>query len=80
MVMPFLVLVAAAGADGDDLALRGLLLGAVGNDNAALSLLFGGDSAHDDAVMQGTKLGLGHGFLAALARMFLLESVGFLTP
>src|SRR5665213_14608 len=63
-------LIATAGADGDNLALAWLLLGAVGNDDAALGLLFGVDAAHDDAVVQGTKLGLGHGFLVgAFARV-----------
>src|SRR5579864_5923221 len=56
-------LIASARADGDDLALARLLLGAVGNDDAALGLLFGVDAAHDHAVVQGTKFGLGHGFL-----------------
>ena len=49
-------LVAAAGADGDDLALHGLLLGGVGNDDAALGLGVFFDPAHDHAVMQRTKL------------------------
>src|SRR5690348_9176340 len=45
------VLVAGAGAHGDDLALLGLLLGGVGNDDAALGLLFGIDALDDDAVV-----------------------------
>src|SRR5712692_7016789 len=53
-------LVAAAGADGDDLALRRLLLGGVGNDDAALRFLLGIDAPHDHAVVQRTELGLGH--------------------
>src|SRR5262245_61343572 len=53
-------LVAAARANGDDLALRRLLLGGVGDDDAALGLLFGIDAAHDNAVVERTKLGLGH--------------------
>src|SRR3954471_2503180 len=43
-------LVAAAGADADDFAFRRLFLGAVGDDDAALGLLFGGDTLDDDAV------------------------------
>src|SRR5262245_7991722 len=53
-------LVAAARAHGDDLALRRLLLGGIGNDDAALGLLLGIDTLHDHPVVQGTKLGLGH--------------------
>ena len=56
-------LVAAARADGDDLALRRLLLGGVGNDDAALGLLLGIDTLDDHAVVQGTELELGHVFL-----------------
>src|SRR5215471_3751877 len=52
--------VAAARADGDHLALRGLLLGGVGNDDAALGFLLGVDALHDYAVVQRTELGLGH--------------------
>ena len=53
-------LVAAARADGDDLALRGLFLGGVGNDDAAGGLLLGIDALDDDAVVKRTKL---HGVL-----------------
>ena len=49
-------LVAGARSDGDDLALLGLLLGGVGNDDPALGLLFRLDAADDDAVVQRTKL------------------------
>src|SRR5215475_2161118 len=56
-------LVAAAWTNGDDLAFLRLLLGGVGNDDAALGLLLGVDALHDHAVVQGTKLGLGHVFL-----------------
>src|SRR5262249_21382950 len=64
-------LVAAARADGDDLALLGLLLGGIGDDDATLGLLVGIDTPHDDAVVQGTELGFGHGFLVgAYARLF----------
>ena len=48
-------LVAPAGADGDDFALLGLLLGGVGNDDAALRLFLAFEAADDDAVMQGTE-------------------------
>jgi hypothetical protein len=40
-----------------------LLLGGIGDDDAALGLLLGFDAAHDDAVVQGTELRFGHGFL-----------------
>ena len=63
-------LVAAAGADGDDLALRRLLLGGVGNDDAAGGLVLGVDALDDHAVVQGTELELGHIFLVgATARV-----------
>src|SRR3954447_15826866 len=48
-------LVAAARADGGDLALRGLFLGSVGNDNAACGLLFGVDALDHDAVVKRTE-------------------------
>src|SRR6195952_1270310 len=54
-------LVAAAGADRGDLTLRGLFLGAVRNDDAALGLLFGIDTLDHDTVMQRTKFALSHG-------------------
>src|SRR4030088_1842059 len=53
-------LVAAAGADGDDLALRRLLLGGVGGGGGPLRLFLGIDTLHDHPVVQGTELGLGH--------------------
>src|SRR5215470_6676497 len=56
-------LVAAAGADGDDLALRRFLFGSVGNDDAAGGLLFGIDALDDNAVVKRTKL---HGVLLKL--------------
>src|ERR1700694_2102954 len=52
--------VAAAGADRRDFALRGLFLGAVGNDDAALGLFFGVDTLDHDTVMQRTKFGFSH--------------------
>src|SRR5262249_20914431 len=56
----FAGLVAAAGADSDDLALGGLLFGSVGNDDAASALLFGIDALDDNAVVKRTKF---HGVL-----------------
>src|SRR6266571_1702417 len=52
--------VAAARTDRRDLALGGLFLGAVWNDNAALGLFFGVDTFDHDAVMQRTKFGFSH--------------------
>src|SRR6266849_3028458 len=43
-----------------DLALRGLFLGGVGNDDAAFGLFFGLDSLDHDTVMQRTKSGFSH--------------------
>ena len=54
------VLVARAGADRDDLALLRLLLGGVGNDDAAFGLLLLGHALYRDAVVQGTEF---HTFL-----------------
>src|ERR1700742_650055 len=48
-------LVAAARANGDDFALRGLFLGTVGDDNAASGLLFGVDTLDHDAVVKRTE-------------------------
>src|SRR5262249_38779333 len=48
-------LVAAARADGDDLALLRLLLGGVRNDDAACGLLLGIDALDDDAVVKRTE-------------------------
>src|SRR5262245_10490427 len=52
------LLVAGAGPHGDDLALLRLLLGGIGDDDAAFGPLILLDTAHDDAVMQWTKLHL----------------------
>jgi hypothetical protein len=49
-------LVAAAGPDGSDLALGGLLLGGVRDDDATGSLLLGIDALDDDAVVKRTEL------------------------
>src|SRR6266699_3375959 len=49
-------LVAADGANRDDLALGGLFLGGVGNDDAAGGLHFGIDALDDNAVVKRTKL------------------------
>ena len=56
MGMSLPALVAAAGADGEDFALRGLFLGGVGNDDAAGGLFFGIDALDDNAVVKRTKL------------------------
>src|SRR3954463_12281480 len=47
--------VAAARTNGGDFALRGLFLGAVRNDDAASSLLFGVDTLDHDAVVKRTE-------------------------
>src|SRR5262245_19641885 len=52
------LLVAGAGADGHDRALLRLLLRGIGDDDAAFGPLILLDTAHDDAVMQWTKLHL----------------------
>src|ERR1700753_2943237 len=52
--------VAAAAADRRDFALRGLFLGAVGDNDAALGLFFGIDTFDHDTVMQRTKFGFSH--------------------
>src|SRR5712671_375010 len=52
--------VTAARTDRRDLALRGLFLGAVRNNDAASGLLFGVDTFDHDTVMQRTKLGFSH--------------------
>ena len=59
-------LVAAARAYGDHLALRGLFLGGVRNDDAALGLRFGVDALDHDAVVQRTKSGFGHDVASSL--------------
>ena len=46
-------------ADGDDLALLGLLLGGVGDDDPALRLLFLVDALDEDAVLERTDLHAG---------------------
>src|SRR6202158_5756904 len=52
--------VAAARTDCGDFALRGLFLGAVGNNDAALGLLFGVDTLDHDTVMQRAEFGFSH--------------------
>src|SRR5882724_10187620 len=47
--------VAAARANGDDFALRGLFLGTIRNDDAACGLLFGVDALDHDAVVKRTE-------------------------
>ena len=49
------VLLDLALADGDDLALLGLFLGGVGDDDAADLLFAFFEALHDDAVVQGTN-------------------------
>src|SRR5665213_122301 len=53
-------LIAAAGADRRDFALRGLFLGRIRNDDAALGLRFGIDALDHNTVMQRTKFGFSH--------------------
>src|SRR5580692_10573207 len=50
----------AAGSHRRDFALRGLFLGGVGNDDAALGLLFSVDTFDHDTVMQWAKCGFSH--------------------
>jgi hypothetical protein len=49
-------LIAAAGADGEDFALLGLLCCSVGDDDAAGGFGFAIDAAHGDAIVQGPEL------------------------
>jgi hypothetical protein len=53
-------LIAAAWANGDDLALRRLFLGGIRDDDAVSGFLLGLDARDDDAVVKWTKL---HGVL-----------------
>ena len=53
------VLRPAAGADGEDLALLGLLLGGVGDDQAAGGGLLGLVGPDDDAVLEGLQVHVG---------------------
>src|SRR5439155_22525883 len=55
----FAGLVAAAGADGHDLALGGLLFGGVRNDDAAGGFLLSIDALDDDAVVKRAEF---HGY------------------
>src|SRR5579871_410401 len=52
--------VSPARAHRGDFALRRLFLGGVGNDDAALGLLFGVDTLDDNAIVQGTEFRFGH--------------------
>src|SRR6516225_245853 len=49
-------LIAAAGADGDNLALARLLFGGVGNDDATGGFFLGIDALDDDTVVKRTEL------------------------
>ena len=53
------VVVAGAGADGDDFAFLRLFLGGVGNDDPALGLVFFLDAADEDAIAKRTKRHVG---------------------
>src|SRR5580698_10267672 len=55
-------LIAAARTDCHDLALGGLFLGRIGNDDAALGLFLGIDTLDDHAVMQWPELRLRHDY------------------
>src|SRR5262249_29076963 len=70
--------VTASRANSDDFAFLRLLFGGVGNDDAAFGLLFGVNAAHDNAVVQWAKLGLGHRLpRGAGARLVVTESVNY---
>ena len=58
---------ATAGAHGEDLALLGLLLGGVGDDQAAGGGLLGLAGLDDDAVFEGLKVHVSAPPLAVLA-------------
>src|SRR5712671_5605088 len=64
-------LVAAARADRGDFALRGLFLGGVRNDDAALGLFFGVDALDHDAVVERTEF---HAILLGLCDYFWIGS------
>src|ERR1700753_2139657 len=67
--------VAATGSNRGDLALRGLFLGAVRNDDAAFGFFFGVDTLDHDAIMQRTKFGFGHdGSFGGLVSRYCLPS------
>src|SRR3954463_15723199 len=56
------VLLVAAGADGDDLALLRLFLGGVGDEESTAHLLGVLERLDDDAIGEGCDLGVGLGF------------------
>ncbi len=60
------LVVQSAAADGDDFAFLRLFLGGVGDDDAARGLLFGRDTANEDAVVQGTEF---HGVLSKFSEL-----------
>ena len=71
------ILVAAAWADGDDLALGGFFLGGVRNDDATGRLILGIDALNDDAVVERTKL---HGVSYAMGNEDWIEQDPWMTP
>src|SRR5262249_8991751 len=71
------ILVAAAGADGDDLTLGGFFLGGVGDDDATCRLILGIDALNDDAVVERTKL---HGVSYAMGNEDWMERDPGITP
>src|ERR1700704_3408886 len=68
-------LVAPARADRENLALRGLFLRGIRNDDAAGGLLVGLDAAHDHPVVQGTEFAFRHGFLVAAGAAWWTETL-----
>jgi hypothetical protein len=66
-------LVAATGADGDDLALARLLFGGIGNNDAAGSLFLGIDALDDNAVVKRAEL---HGSPPRLLKDFAVLVAG----
>jgi hypothetical protein len=65
-------------ADGDDLALDGLLLGGVGDDDAPLGLLFFLHSLDDHAVLK--RADVGHGVESPCGVKGGRAEVGFAVP
>ena len=59
MSLPYII--ATAGADRRHLALLGLLLGGIRNDNSAGGLRLGFDALDDHTVVEGAEFGFRHG-------------------